>query len=673
VVLLIFGALLSWIPLCLVLFAVLPPRQAVLIGVIGGWVLLPPASIPLSGFPDYDKAMAIVVGVMLGTLIFQPNRLLEFRPRWFDLPALLWCFSPMVSSLSNGLGMYDGMSSMVSALTHWTIPYLIGRLYFADLEGVRELTVGIVIAGLLCALPCLYEIKMSPLLMPQVYGMGGWEGLRLGGYRPRLFFATGLELGMWMTATALTAVWLWKSGSLRRVGQFPFGSLLMPILLGTTVMCRSTGATMLLAAGLFTLWFCTRSRSKALFLALVLLAPTYYAVRIPNLWSGQQLVQLVATAYSKERAGSLAYRLKCEDKLIDKAMEQPLLGWAGWGRSRIIDKYGRDSVATDGMWILILGGFGCVGLAIWTLVMVLPAWLFVRRIPVRQWATPAIGPLTALAMLQALYTVDCLSNGFFNLVYLVSSGGLICAAQSGLGRKSSIRDLGTGGRSASPDRSPPDPYRIEGDPLAVAGLSPDPTNAHGSLPASSQERLADRYRRLARTLKNQGQPAAAKAAWLHAFDLLRSLAATEPDVPEIQRLRWDCANDLAWFLLNEPDPGVADPLLALRLAGEATEAVPECGTYWNTLGAACYRTGDAATAIIALERSMLLADGGNAFDYLFLALAHAQLGHQEQARAWVTRADLWTQQHECAHPELSRLHDEVCASLACGHESWSVS
>ena len=54
---------------------VLPPRQADRLR-IGGWLLLPPAAIPLPGMPDYDKSMAIVAGVMLGTLIFQPQRLL---------------------------------------------------------------------------------------------------------------------------------------------------------------------------------------------------------------------------------------------------------------------------------------------------------------------------------------------------------------------------------------------------------------------------------------------------------------------------------------------------------------------------------------------------------------------------------------------------------------------
>ena len=49
-----------------------------------------------------------------------------------------------------------------ASLIHWAVPYLIGRLYFGSPEGIRELAIGIVIGGLLCILPCLYEMKMSP-------------------------------------------------------------------------------------------------------------------------------------------------------------------------------------------------------------------------------------------------------------------------------------------------------------------------------------------------------------------------------------------------------------------------------------------------------------------------------------------------------------------------------
>jgi tetratricopeptide (TPR) repeat protein len=663
---LIFVALFGWIPLCLILFMLLPARRAAVAGLIGAWVLLPPVSIPLSGIPDYDKSMATVVGIILGTLIFQPNRLLSFRLRWFDLPALCMGFCPLISSLSNGLGWYDGLSGSLSVMFRWQLPYLIGRLYFNDAEGLRELAIGIVIGGLACVLPCLYEMRMSPLLLPQVYGIDRYEGVRMGGYRPRIFFSTGLELGMWMTAGSLMAVWLWKCGTLKRIGGYPLGTFLLPILLATTVLCRATGATALLLTGLFVLWICTRVNSKALFYALVLLAPTYYAVRIPNLWSGSVLLELINNYLSSERAGSLAFRFMCENKLVDRALEQPVWGWGGWGRNRVYDKQGKDWTATDGMWIIYLGYHGCAGLFIWSSMMLLPPWLFLKRFPVRQWSSPTVGPFAAIAMLQSLYMIDCLSNGFLNVVYIAASGGLVCALPARPRRQTAIPKGDENGHVAYLDQLNPRQHVIQG-----ASADPALGSSIGSSfpPVTSQGELADRYKRLARTLKDQGQPVQAKAAWEHALDLLTNLASTHPDIPEFQRLRWDCANDFAWFLLNEADPSVADPLMALGLVSLATEADPGCPTYWNTLGLAFYRTGDATSAITALERSVALTNGGTPFDYVFLALAHAQLGQQEQALSWSSQADLWIQQHKTCHPELRRLHEQFCASRTAGHES----
>ena len=97
-------ALFGWIPSVMVMFAMMPARQAATIAVIGGWLLLPPYQLDIAGLPDYSKTMAASLGLMLGTLIFAPDRLLSFRPRWFDLPMLLFCLCGIASSLQNGLG-----------------------------------------------------------------------------------------------------------------------------------------------------------------------------------------------------------------------------------------------------------------------------------------------------------------------------------------------------------------------------------------------------------------------------------------------------------------------------------------------------------------------------------------------------------------------------------------
>ena len=99
--------------------------------------------------------------------------------------------------------------------------------------------------------------------------------------------------------------------------------------------------------------------------------------------------------------------------------------------------------------------------------------------------------------------------------------------------------------------------------------------------------------------------------------------------------------------------------LALRLATQATRAQPECGAYWNTLGAAAFRAGDPTGAIAALERSIALTDGGNAFDHIFISMANGQLGRREEARRWYVRAAAWIEEHDSHHASLLTLYEEA--------------
>jgi tetratricopeptide (TPR) repeat protein len=107
------------------------------------------------------------------------------------------------------------------------------------------------------------------------------------------------------------------------------------------------------------------------------------------------------------------------------------------------------------------------------------------------------------------------------------------------------------------------------------------------------------------------------------------------------------------------DSAVRDPVLALSLASEVTMAHRECGTCWNTLGAAQYCAGDFKSAIATLDQSRELNEGGTAFDHFLLAIAHAQLGNRDEAQRWLGEAVLWIEQHAPGHPELVRFGEET--------------
>jgi tetratricopeptide (TPR) repeat protein len=671
-------ALFGWVPTVLVLFALLPGRRAATVAVIGAWLLLPPYLIPISYFPDYSKNSAATVGMILGTLAFGQDRILAFRPRWFDLPMLAWCFCGLVTSLQNDLGVYDGLSDVLRQSMYWGLPYLLGRLYFGDAEGMRSFAVAMVIGGLAYVLPCLWEMRMSPQLLRNIYGIAGWNGgTRLGGYRPTVFFTTGLELGMWMTAASLTGWWFWRCGLLKRLASIPFGRILLPILLGTTVLCRSSGALVLLTGGIFVLWASIRFKTRIFLVALVLTGPIYVGLRVPKLWSGRQMVDLIE-GFSPERAESLGYRFMCEELLVVRALERPVFGWGGWNRSAVyFDNTRRDfehMVPTDGVWILTLGTKGYVGLSLVYLAIGLPTMLFLRRFPVRLWHHPRVAPLALAATLLGLYLIDCLLNGFINIIYLTLAGGLIGIMPAHLGVGPLKRRESGGPRRLEDQRH----RRTVIDPItgmaanSSAGPANDSSRPMTLLTSTSELGVVDQCRSLGRTSKDQGRFAETQIAWQRALDILTRLTTLHPHDVDL-RQRWhDCANDLAWLQLNHPDPASRDPASALQLASQVVKQCSDCGVYWNTLGAAYFRAGDFKAAVAALNRAMALGDGGTPFDHIFLAMAHAQLGNRDQSRRWFTQAMVRKDQDYPGHLELARFCDEARSIIAAVPEASAV-
>jgi tetratricopeptide (TPR) repeat protein len=97
-------------------------------------------------------------------------------------------------------------------------------------------------------------------------------------------------------------------------------------------------------------------------------------------------------------------------------------------------------------------------------------------------------------------------------------------------------------------------------------------------------------------------------------------------------------NELAWLLATCPEPKLRDPARAVELAKKAVQLAPKDGNCRNTLGVAHYRAGDWKAALAALDQSMDLRQGGDAVDWLFLAMAYRQLDNREEARKWFDRA-----------------------------------
>ncbi len=458
---LVIISLLGWTPVVLLLFLAMPPRRAVIVAFITAWLFLPvnvPDSLVFRGLPELDKMTVTCLAVLLGTLLFDKVRLLSFRPNRLDIPMICWCIAPLLASLTNQDStvwghppidnpIYDGLSEVLKQSVTWGLPYLIGRVYFTKLQDLRELAVGFLIGGLVYIPLCVFELKMSPQLHYLAYGehphVDFRQAMRGGGYRPTVFMAHGLMVALWMATSCVIGGWLWYSKSVRKLFGLPIEFLLAPLLI-ITVLCKSMAALGLMCIGLCALYIATRWRARWIMIALIVLAPCYMTLRATQWWDGMNLVNLVQTVVGEERAQSLELRFSNENLLSKRAKEKPLFGWAGWGRSRVFDRYGKDISITDGQWVIAYGKNGLFGLAAFTTALLLPVWLTLKRIPIRHWAHTQAAPAAAMAVVLIIYMIDNLLNAMINPVFMLVAGAL--AGQQALRRRA---------RARRPMRNPP--------------------------------------------------------------------------------------------------------------------------------------------------------------------------------------------------------------------------
>ena len=133
------------------------------------------------------------------------------------------------------------------------------------------------------------------------------------------------------------------------------------------------------------------------------------------------------------------------------------------------------------------------------------------------------------------------------------------------------------------------------------------------------------------------------------FQLARVL---DPDDPTT-------LNDIAWTVASRPETPTADLAQALDLIREAVAKAPDDGSFRNTLGVVRYRLGDWKGAVEALEDSVRLRDGGDPFDWLFLAMARHRLGERDVARRWLEKSVARAQETTTDNEEVKRFRSEA--------------
>jgi hypothetical protein len=408
-------------------FSRLDPRRAALSAMLGGYLFIPEFIDRYSFLALNSKQTFVPAVVLLGSIAFDSRRWRHFRPRLLDVPMAVLCAGPFATALHNDLGAYEAVAATFSATMAWGAPYLLGRLYLGHPRALREFATALTIAALVYVPFCLWEVRMSPQLQYQLYGFrteNFTTVMRYGGYRPSVFMQTGLAVGMFIAMGTLCAAWLWRTGTLARLAGLPlgWGCALLAV---TTVLCKSTGAIILLAVGVAVLEATRRLRIPILLLMLAAIPPVYCAARISG-WRGETIIAL-ARGLDEDRVNSVHFRIDNEQRLVEKAMMRPWLGWGRFGRSFIYNEEGQQEsmVITDSLWIIALGFTGLLGLIALGAVLTVPPLLLLRTWPARHWADPRLAPAAVLATTLLLWAIDDLLNSMVAPVYPAISGALV--------------------------------------------------------------------------------------------------------------------------------------------------------------------------------------------------------------------------------------------------------
>ncbi|MCA9148048.1 MAG: hypothetical protein KDA92_02050 [Planctomycetales bacterium] len=422
-------ALYGWLPVVFFIFNGFRGHRGIAAAYVIAWLFLPSTGIPFSGLPDYTKVTATTIGTLLAIMVLEPRRIFAFRFHWVDLFMVVFCLCPLASAISNGLGLWDGGSNVLNLILPWGLPYLFGRLYFDSFDKLTDLAKAIFLGGLVYIPFCLIEVRMSPQFYNWTYGprMNTLHSYRYGGWRPVVFLETGLELGMWMTAASLIGIALWYSGAIRRINGVPLRYLLGALLL-TTLLCKSTGALMLLIFGAGVLIAARMIRHPWPLYVAVMIPLCYVTVRTANLNDGSQVVQLSKAAFGAERAHSLDFRFQNETLLVQRALEAPLFGWGGWNREKVLDEYGEDTTIVDGLWVIHFGKYGMVSLLSLLGAFLIAPTIACKRFTRSSWRYAEVAPTLAIALLLLLYMIDCLLNAMVNPIYSLCLGAIATLA-----------------------------------------------------------------------------------------------------------------------------------------------------------------------------------------------------------------------------------------------------
>ena len=424
-------ALLAWVPFTYWLLQNHPVPKAATYALMGAALFLPnQVAFDLPLIPPLDKESLPPLVFLVFALFLSPAAVRRAKlgtgPELLFLLVLIgsigtWYFNRNAIYISGwlqshvlpGMGPRDTLFIVNSNLLRFILPFCAARVAVQSLADFRSVMRTIVILGLVYAIFVLIEVRMSPQIHAWVYGYPGptqnfSQAMRWGGYRPSVFFPHGLGLAMFLLAVLLLLAGLYKAKK-RLFGMsvrwFFFGYCVI------LVLEKSTGAIAYAALFLPVLLFAPVMLQRWSIIAVAALGLAYPV--LIDVLPRHELVDAI-TAYSPERASSLAFRFDNEDILVERANKKFWVGWGSFGRNRVFDPdTGLDVAVTDGEWIIRFGTQGMFGMATVFLLLIVPVTQLMRQLKRHRLGREQHLMLGA-AMYIALASADLILNGLLS-------------------------------------------------------------------------------------------------------------------------------------------------------------------------------------------------------------------------------------------------------------------
>jgi hypothetical protein len=427
-------ALLVWLPISAVLFALKKPHLAALAVLVLGYSYLPEQTkIELPVFPDLSKEMIAPLSAFVLAFVFGKGllRKVKFDGKTKFFMAAIFMTDVVRVFLNRDafrigrvlIPAVEVQSSVTNVLEDWLyymVPFTVGLAIARNREWVLDaLRSWLVMAGVY-GLLVMFEARLSPQLHTKLYGFfqHDWiQMVRNGGFRPIVFMNHALEVALYMSMSTLVAVVALRRG---KVIKGPVVVVLYFVF--CTLLCKSSGSIGMMMLGMGLIFFTKASLQVRFARVLALLIFLVPVIRASGYFPTDQIITWATNLTNADRAASLAYRFRNDDALVLRTMNRPYFGWGGYARGFVYDDNGKSSTVVDGFWIISFNERGFIGYYALFGLMTLPIFVAAKRInKIDKKDRSLLGGLT---LIHAFYCFDLLVNGLFN-AFPFLFGGLV--------------------------------------------------------------------------------------------------------------------------------------------------------------------------------------------------------------------------------------------------------